>query len=58
MAGRRGSSQANKARREAFLAIALAEPERCLVVDATQSEQATAGAIWQAVAARFIDKAA
>jgi dTMP kinase len=48
----------HEARREAFLAIARAEPERCLVVDATQSEPATAGAIWQAVAARFIDKAA
>jgi dTMP kinase len=48
----------HEARREAFLAIARAEPERCLVVDAAQSEQATANAVWQAVAARLIDRAA
>ncbi|HEY5082751.1 MAG TPA: dTMP kinase [Bauldia sp.] len=48
----------HEARREAFLAIARAEPERCLVVDATQGEQTTANVVWQAVAARLIDRAA
>jgi dTMP kinase len=48
----------HETRRQAFLAIAKAEPERCVVIDATQSEEATAHDVWQAVAARLIDKAA
>ena len=46
------------ARREAFLAIAWAEPERCVVIDATESEGATADAIWRTVAARLVERAA
>jgi len=48
----------HEARRQAFLTIAGVEPERCVVVDAAQSEEATAHDVWQAVAARLIDKAA
>ncbi len=48
----------HEARRQAFLAIAQAEPERCVVIDATRSEEATAEAIWRAVGARLIDRAA
>jgi dTMP kinase len=48
----------HETRREAFLAIAKAEPQRCAVVDASQSEEATAHDVWSAVAARLIDKAA
>jgi dTMP kinase len=48
----------HEARREAFLAIAKAEPQRCAVVDASQSEEATAHDVWNAVTARLIDKAA
>jgi dTMP kinase len=46
------------ARRQAFLNIARSEPQRCVVVDASQSEEATAHDVWQAVTARLIDKAA
>jgi dTMP kinase len=48
----------HEARRQAFIAIAKAEPERCVVIDAAQSEEATAHDVWQAVTARLIDKAA
>ena len=48
----------HEARRAAFLAIAKAEPERCVVIDAAQSEEAASHDVWQAVAARLIDKAA
>jgi dTMP kinase len=40
--------------REAFLAIARAEPERCVVVDASRDEATVAEAIWDAVRARLI----
>jgi len=39
--------------RRAFLAIAAAEPERCVVVDGAGSEEAVAAAIWSAVEARL-----
>ena len=39
--------------REAFLAIAKDNPERCVVIDADQSEDALEEEIWNAVAARF-----
>lgn len=39
--------------REAFLAIAAAEPERCLVIDAAGDPDAVAEAIWTAVAPRL-----
>ena len=45
-------------RREAFLAIARRDPARCVVVDGTASEAATAEAIWQAVSARLLGQAA
>jgi dTMP kinase len=45
-------------RREAFLAIAAAEPERCVVIDATQAEDVVAYAIWKAVSSRFFGEAA
>jgi dTMP kinase len=48
----------HEARRQAFLDIAKAEPQRCIVVDASRSEEATAHDVWKAVAGRLIDKAA
>jgi dTMP kinase len=45
-------------RRAAFLSIARGDPRRCVVVDGTASETATADAIWQAVTARLIERAA
>lgn len=48
----------HEARRQAFLSIACAEPQRCVVVDAAQSEEATAHDVWQAVATRLSDRAA
>ncbi|MGD9740861.1 MAG: dTMP kinase [Bauldia sp.] len=41
-------------RRQAFLDIAAAEPERCLVVDATRPEEEVADAIWHAVTDRLV----
>lgn len=45
-------------RREAFLAIAREEPERCVVIDAGQSEEAVAAAIWTAIRNRLPAQAA
>ena len=39
--------------RQAFLDIAAAEPERCVVIDASQDEDAVAAAVWQAVSSRL-----
>jgi len=39
--------------RQAFLDIARAEPERCVVIDATVSEEDVAAQIWSATAARL-----
>lgn len=39
--------------RQAFLDIAAAEPERCLVIDAARPPQAVAEAVWTAVASRL-----
>lgn len=39
--------------REAFLAIARAEPERCVVIDASQSEEEVARQIWHSVTSRL-----
>ncbi|HYG27080.1 MAG TPA: thymidylate kinase, partial [Caulobacteraceae bacterium] len=39
--------------RAAFLEIATAEPERCAVVDATQTPEAVAEAIWLLVQERL-----
>ena len=48
----------HEARRQAFLAIAKAEPKRVAVIDATHSEEATADAVWQTVTARLLERAA
>ena len=45
-------------RRQAFLEIAAREPERCTVVDATQSEDEVAHAIWKAVSGRLFGEEA
>ena len=45
-------------RRQAFLDIAKHEPERCIVVDATQSEDEVAHAVWKAVSTRLFGEAA
>jgi dTMP kinase len=45
-------------RREAFLWIAEAEPERCVVIDASGSEGEVAAAVWRAVEGRFMARAA
>jgi len=39
--------------RQGFLDIAAAEPERCVVIDATQPQEAVAEAIWTAVSQRL-----
>jgi len=39
--------------RQAFLDIARRAPDRCFVIDASQSEDAVAAAIWDAAARRF-----
>ena len=48
----------HEARRQAFLAIAAAEPGRCVVVDATRTEDEVAEAVWQAVSVRLLEEAA
>lgn len=40
--------------RKAYLDIAAAEPERCVVVDAAQSEDEVAQAIWDAISYRLL----
>ncbi|MCW2307571.1 dTMP kinase [Rhodobium gokarnense] len=40
-------------RREAFLSIAKAEPDRCAVIDASGDEETVANRIWETVAARL-----
>jgi dTMP kinase len=42
--------------REAFLAIARAEPERCVVIDANRSEREVGEAIWAEVGLRFASR--
>lgn len=51
-------TEQHERRRRAYLAIAAAEPERCVVIDASGNEAATADAIWQAVSARLLAQAA
>lgn len=43
--------------RDAFLAIAKAEPDRCIVIDATASPAEVTKRIWEAVSQRFAVKA-
>jgi len=44
--------------RDAFLAIAAANPDRCAVIDANQNEDALEDRIWTAVSSRFPELAA
>jgi len=46
-------SEFHQSLRDNFLAIAEAEPERCVVIDADQSEEAVAEAVWAAVEGRL-----
>ena len=46
--------EAHRAIREAFLGIAAADPERCVVLDASVDEERVAEAVRAAVAARFM----
>jgi dTMP kinase len=39
--------------REAYLAIAASEPDRCVVVDASASKEAVAKSVWYAVQSRL-----
>ena len=61
-AGRRGGGEArfeakglafHQRLREAFLGIARAEPERCVLIDALDSPEGVSAAIWSAVSARL-----
>ena len=65
-AARRGAGQASdrfegeglafhEALRKAYLAIAAAEPERCVLVDADHSEEEVAQAIWDTVSYRLFE---
>jgi dTMP kinase len=45
----------HQALREAYLKIAAAEPQRCVLVDAAQSEDEVAQAIWDNVSHRLLD---
>ena len=47
------SKQFHQTLRDNFLAIAEAEPSRCVVIDADQSEDAVADAVWAAVEERL-----
>lgn len=48
------SLAAHEALRQAYLAIAAAEPQRCIVIDATQDETEVAKAIWDVIGARLL----
>lgn len=50
----RDSLTVQEARREAFLAIAASNPDRCVVVDATVSQDEIADAIWIVVRERLM----
>lgn len=49
---------AHEALRQAYLAIAAAAPERCVVVDASQDEREVAQAIWDVIASRLLPQGA
>ncbi len=63
-AARRGAGEADRferetiarheARRQIFLAIAEREPQRCVIIDASNGEDEVAAAIWQAVSLRLL----
>lgn len=45
-------------RRRTFLEIAANEPDRCVVIDATETEDEVAHTVWKAVSSRLLRKAA
>jgi dTMP kinase len=47
-----------EARRQAYLDIARREPERCVVIDAMESESAMADAVWSTVKVRLLEPVA
>jgi len=49
----RETVERHERRRELFLAIAAVEPERCIVIDANQTPDAVADAIWEGVRQRM-----
>jgi len=51
----RETVERHERRRQLFLAIAAAEPDRCLVIDADQTQDIVADAIWQGVRQRMIE---
>jgi dTMP kinase len=46
----------HEALRQAYLAIAAAEPERCVIVNAARDEAVVAAAIWDAISSRLLSK--
>jgi dTMP kinase len=50
--------EVHEARRKAYLAIAKADPDRCIVIDANRSEAKVARAVWQVVSLRLLNHAA
>ncbi len=46
---------AHEALRQAYLSIAAAEPERCVVIDAAQDENEVAKAIWDVIGVRLLN---
>jgi len=48
----------HEGRRQAFLDIAAKAPERCVVVDASRSEDAVADDVWRTVETRLLEKVA
>ncbi|WP_407660726.1 dTMP kinase [Kaistia defluvii] len=51
----RETVERHERRRQLFLAIAAADPDRCLVIDANQTQDIVADAIWQGVRQRMIE---
>jgi len=51
----RETVERHERRRQLFLAIAAAEPDRCLVIDANQTQDIVADAIWRGVRQRMIE---
>jgi dTMP kinase len=54
-----GEAQAKQERRrQAYLAIAAREPDRCIVIDGTMKEERVAETVWQVVSERLLHEAA
>ncbi|MCX5493997.1 dTMP kinase [Kaistia dalseonensis] len=52
----RETVERHERRRQVFLSIATANPDRCVVIDANRSEEEVAEAVWQVVLKRFADR--